>query len=381
MIGDVDVLIVGAGPNGLATAAYAAARGLSTRIIGEPMGFWKHNMPPRMLLRSGVDWHLDPLGIHTFAAYLRERSLDPEQVTPIPVQLFLDYAGWFQAKKRIDVVQDLVVSLRAGGSGFEAELARGGRIAARNVVIATGCKDYKFIPLDIVADLPSDRYAHTCDLVEFSFLRGKRCLIVGGRQGAFEWAALINEESAAEVHVVYRHDTPHFEPSDWSWIDRHVDEMLGTPGWYRGLSEPDRQAVDQHFWEEAKLKLEPWLWDRLGHDGILSWPRRTVSNCSLAPGGQIDVSLDNGSRLRVDFVVLATGYHVDIARLPLLEDTSILPRIQTAGGYPVLDDAFQSTLPGMYFAGLASTRDFGPMFGFVRGCTATARLIVDHLVA
>jgi thioredoxin reductase len=297
------------------------------------------------------------------------------------VQLFLEYAGWFQAKKRIDVVQDLVVSLRAGGSGFEAGLAQGGRIAARNVVIATGYKDYKFIPLDIVAELPADRYAHTCDLVDFSPLRGKRCLIVGGRQSAFEWAALINEEIAAEVHVVYRHDMPRFEPSDWSWMDRHVDEMLSTPGWYRGLSEPDRQAVDQHFWEEAKLKLEPWLWDRLGHDGILSWPRRTVSNCSLAQGGQVDVSLDNGSRLRVDFVVLATGYHVDITRLPLLEDTSILPRIQTAGGYPVLDDAFQSTLPGVYFAGLASTRDFGPMFGFVRGCTATARLIVDQVVA
>jgi len=93
------------------------------------------------------------------------------------------------------------------------------------------------------------------------------------------------------------------------------------------------------------------------------------------------VNLDNGSRLRVDFVVLATGYHVDLTRLTLLADASILPRIQTAGGYPVLDDTFQSTLPGMYFAGLTSTRDFGPMFGFVRGCTATARLIVDHLVA
>jgi hypothetical protein len=57
-------------------------------------------------------------------------------------------------------------------------------------------------------------HSHTCDLVDFAGLRGKRCLIVGGRQSAFEWAALIHEAGAAAVHVCYRHDTPAFKTAD-----------------------------------------------------------------------------------------------------------------------------------------------------------------------
>lgn len=379
VMADVDVLVIGAGPNGLATAAYLGSQRRSFVLVGEAMGFWKHHMPPRMLLRSGVEWHLDPLEIHTFEAYLREQSIDPATVLPIRVQLFLDYARWFQCHKQLNVVEDMVIALRAVGSGFEADLGSGDRIVARNVVIATGSREFKHIPRDLVAGLPSDSYAHTSDLVEFSRLRGLRCLIVGGRQSAFEWAALINEESGAEVHVVYRHDTPRFEQSDWSWVDRHVDELLTVPGWYKNLADRDRQVVDQQFFEQATLKLEPWLWERLGNQGILSWPRRSVTRCSTTTNGQIEVTLDNWSRLRVDYVVLATGYKVDINQMSLLEHPSMRFRVEAVDGYPVLDGAFQSTLPGLYFTGAASIRDQGPLFGFVRGCTAAARLIGDHL--
>ena len=35
---------------------------------------------------------------------------------------------------------------------------------------------------------------------------------------------------------------------------------------------------------------------------------------------------------------------------------------------------------GLYIAGFASTRDFGPFFGFTKGCPAAAKLIVDDLL-
>lgn len=34
-----------------------------------------------------------------------------------------------------------------------------------------------------------------------AFLRGRRCLIVGGRQSAYEWAALIHEHGAGEQRL------------------------------------------------------------------------------------------------------------------------------------------------------------------------------------
>ena len=88
----------------------------------------------------------------------------------------------------------------------------------------------------------------------------------------------------------------------------------------------------------------------------------------------------NRLALRVDFVVLATGYRVDLRCLPFLSPGTILDHLHMAEGYPVLDVHFQSNLPGLFFPGLAATGDFGPFFGFVRGCPASARLIVERVL-
>jgi NADPH-dependent 2,4-dienoyl-CoA reductase/sulfur reductase-like enzyme len=97
--------------------------------------------------------------------------------------------------------------------------------------------------------------------------------------------------------------------------------------------------------------------------------------------GQLEAILDDGTRVPADFVVLATGYRVDLQRLPLLSHPSLLPQIALAEGYPLLDERLQASLPGLFFPGLAATRDFRPFFGFVRGCPVAARLIVEAIAA
>jgi hypothetical protein len=52
------LLVIGAGPYGLATAACAKRAGIEELVVGEPMAFWRENMPSGMMLRSGADWHL-----------------------------------------------------------------------------------------------------------------------------------------------------------------------------------------------------------------------------------------------------------------------------------------------------------------------------------
>ncbi len=49
-------------------------------------------------------------------------------------------------------------------------------------------------------------------------------------------------------------------------------------------------------------------------------------------------------------------------------------------GFPVLDEAFGTSLPGLYLPGFTATRDFGPFFGFVKGTPTAATLIVQDLL-
>ncbi len=81
----------------------------------------------------------------------------------------------------------------------------------------------------------------------------------------------------------------------------------------------------------------------------------------------------------VDYVLLATGYKISVANFTFLSKASIMPNLMEMEGYPVLDEDFQSSVPGLFFAGSAAARDFGPAFGFVIGCTVAAKAIVQRV--
>ena len=119
---------------------------------------------------------------------------------------------------------------------FRAELLDGTGIVAQQVVVAIGFQYFAHVPDDLAARLSTARSEHTCTAVDLERLAGRRCLIVGGRQSAFEWAALAAEAGAASVDVSYRHDTPRFTQSDWLWADALVQRFVDEPGWYAGSS-------------------------------------------------------------------------------------------------------------------------------------------------
>jgi len=96
-------------------------------------------------------------------------------------------------------------------------------------------------------------------------------------------------------------------------------------------------------------------------------------------GGELQARLSDGTGLLVDHVVFACGYKADLSRVPYL--AGVLDRVQVTDGFPVLDEAFGTSLPGLYLPGFVATRDFGPFFGFVKGTPAAATLIVRDLLA
>ena len=376
---DTELLVIGAGPYALATAALARDRGIDTTVVGRSMGFWREHMPANMFLRSGPDWHLDGAGVDTLQAYLAEQQIDPDDVDPIPIGLFLDYAAWFTARKGLPVREELVVELEKLDARFDARLDSGEAVRADFVVAAPGIRQYTQVP-EWAASVPAARSAHTCDLVDLSELSGARVVIIGGRQSAYEWAALLCEHGAERIDVVHRHDVPRFERVSWKFVDEHVERTLAVPGYWRNLPDHEQEAIDRRFWEVGRLTLEHWLAPRLDSRRVTRWPGTEVTEVIAGHDGDgMRVVLSNAQSLTADFIVFACGYAVDLGKVPYLR--GVLDSVALADGFPMLDEHFQTTLDGLYITGYSATRDFGPFFGFVKGSPAAATLIVRDLVA
>jgi thioredoxin reductase len=370
------LLVIGAGPYALSTAACARRHGIETIVLGRPMDFWREHMPARMFLRSGTDWHLDAAGVHTLEAFLEDRHITAGEVDPIPVGVFLDYARWFEQAEGIEVREELVAGLTKLDGHFVATLDSGDRVEAGAVVAAPGLSHFTTVP-GWAAELGTQRGSHSCDLVRFEELSGARVLIVGGRQSAYEWAALIGEQGAERVDVVHRHDVPRFDKVSWKFVDAYVEMTVRVPGWWRNLPAAEKDAISRRFWEVGRLTLEGWLTPRLGSVNVVQWPGAEVVEAE-ARGDRSQVRLSNSEQLMVDAVVFATGYQPQLGRVPYL--SGVLDDIETADGFPVLDERFGASLAGLYLPGFPATRDFGPFFGFVKGAPAAATLIVEDLL-
>jgi len=254
-------------------------------------------------------------------------------------------------------------------------------------VLAPGFKHFAHVPEDLKTKIPEGCFhnagrlacEHTSEFVEFSEARNKRYLIIGGRQSAFEWAALLLESGASAVHLSHRHPSPAFATADWSWVNPLVEGMVENPNWFRELSQHDKDAVSHKLWAEGRLKVEPWLESRLKDDRLSVWSETELVSCLQRENGELVATLTNGETLTIDKLVLATGYKVDLTRLPYLAAGNLLNKLEIRNGYPVLDDHFETSVPGLFITSMPAGQDFGPFFGFTISVRTSAKLICERL--
>lgn len=376
---DRQLVIVGAGPYGLALASSCERLGIDYLLVGKPFGFWLDHTPAGMRLRSGVDWHVDPVEVDTIRAFLSEQGTESEVEEALSRDDFVAYLRWFVERKRLSLRPGLVTRLEERRGRFELALSDGCRVGATQVVIAPGFQPFCHQPDEVTSLLPADRSTHSSELRDPGRFRGQRLLVIGGRQSAFESAIGLAAGGAATVHVAYRHETPSFERSDWSWVKPYLESLPTAIGGLRRLDEEESRVLESRFFDEGKLKLEPWLGKRVERSGIVKHSKVVIASCRSGVDGRLDIELSDGTQLVVDHVILATGYRVDLDRLGYIVPQT-LERIGREDGYPQLDDHFQSTVTGLYFAGYPAVRAFGPFFGFVVGAPCAARVIVHYLL-
>lgn len=378
------VVVVGAGPYGLAVSAHLRGQGVETQTFGKPMEFWQ-KMPPSMHLKSTYSSITisDPQRQYTQQRYAEKSGTPVEE--PVPLPFLLGYAEWFRQNNVPDIDTAYVSNVARDGKRFRVTLDDGREVAASQVVVASGVARFANIP-GYARDLPETLVTHTQEHTDFSPYSGQQVVVVGGGESALESAALLHE-AGAEVEVIAR------EPV--IWINRGLANNLtrrifyppsdvgpaglawvvNFPGVFRMLPENARKTIDHRC---VRPSVAPWLRHRVEHKLRVT---ESTSITSATPRGErLALTLSDGTSREIDHLFLGTGYAPDVERLTFLEP-DLRARIIRNNGYTVLNEWFESSVPGVYFTGAIAGYTFGPICRFIAGTGACARQIARRAAA
>jgi thioredoxin reductase (NADPH) len=173
-----DVVIIGAGPSGLAAAVYAASEGLDVLVL-------ETNVPGGQAGSSSkIENYLGfPTGISgqdlTARAYTQAQKFG--------AQLMIAKG----AKQ-----------LACDRKPYAIEIENGQRVPARAVIIATGA-EYRKLPLENVSQFEGAGVYYGATFIEARLCRGQEVIVVGGGNSAGQ-AAVFLAQTASRVHVLVR---------------------------------------------------------------------------------------------------------------------------------------------------------------------------------
>jgi cation diffusion facilitator CzcD-associated flavoprotein CzcO len=403
----LDVLIVGAGQSGLATA-FALKRDRVTNVLvidRAPTGLegpWitYARMPT---LRSpknqtGPDLGLPSLTFEAWVDALRGPGYF-ERIGMIAAEDWQAYLQWYRRVLELPVRNDTALTglapgqLDDGGRCVLATLSTGETLAARKIVLATGQDGTGewWMP-DFIRVLPDDVRAHTCDEIDFARLEGKTVAVLGAGASAMDNAAVALEHGA-DVRLFCRRAEPMV-------IQRY--RWLTFAGFLRHLGD----MPDEWRWRFMRVILT----EREG------FPGDTYKRVTAFPNFRIEVgrpwtgaSMENG-RIRLetsrgpfhaDFAICGTGVRHDLGKRPelapfadkvaLWRDRFTPPAddrddLLAAYAYLSPDYSFVEKVPGsapwisdIHVFGIGSTLSFGPSGSSINAMTIAVPKLVAGL--
>ena len=367
---DHDVLVIGAGPAGLATSACLSAQGVPHEVIereAEIAASWRR--------------HYDRLHLHTTKRY-----------SGLPLSPWPGAAPRYPSRTQVvDYLQDYAVThaitpelgvevlrVRRHGDHFVVETSRGTR-SPRAVVVATGYNGVANIP-----DFPglndfAGEVIHTAAYKNPKNYAGKKVLVVGcGNSGAE--IALDLAECGVDTAMVVRGPV-HVIPRD----------LLGRPSQETGIAlsvlpVPIRDAIITTVMRFAVGDLSRWgiVRPSTGPQKMIEEQGRVpildVGTVAKIKEGKIrvvpaiqevlasGVGFTDGQHLPFDVIILATGYTPGLDRV--IEG---FESIADARGRPHRFGE-ETAIPGLYFVGFKN-----PPTGALREITLEAPRVAESI--
>lgn len=181
---EVDVTIIGGGPVGLFAAFYAGLRGMSTRIIDS----------------------LPELGGQLTALYPEKYVYDmpgfPKVLAKDLAKQLGEQGLQFGAET---VLEDTACELVHTGTGYLIRTTSGRELPTRTVIISAGAGAFTPTRIGVEREAEFEGKGICYGVKDKASLAGKRLLIIGGGDSAFDWCLNL-EPIAKEITLVHRRD-------------------------------------------------------------------------------------------------------------------------------------------------------------------------------
>jgi len=358
------------------------------------MDSWLAHMPKGMMLKSDgfASDIYDPQGAFTLRQFCAERGIEyADTGVPVRLETFTAYGLAFKDRMVPELEDKLVASVDRLPEGFRLQLEDGETLQARTVVLAVGITHFEYVP-ESLAHLPAEFLSHSARHREVEPFRGRDVVVIGGGASALDLAGLLHE-AGANVQLVSRrtelkfHSQPTGKPrSRWQQI-RHPQSGLG-PG-LRSRFFADAPGAFYYLPEGLRVEV---VRRSLGPSGGWFIRDKVIGKVPLHLGctpqgaevrnGRVHLKVqtvdNNEQEIVTGHVIAATGYKVDLERLKFLSP-EIRSKIKVLHGSPVLSSGFESSVPGVYFAGVAAANSFGPVMRFAYGAGFAARTLTRAL--
>jgi thioredoxin reductase (NADPH) len=222
-----DVVVVGAGPAGLATSVYAGSEGLSVLTIDCRSFGGQAGASARIENYLGF-----PTGISGMALMGRAFS----QAQKFGVQV---------------AIPDEAVKLDCGNAPCRVQLATGERIKARAVVVATGAR-YRRLGVDRLEEYEGASVHYWASPLEADLCSGQEVALVGGGNSAGQATVflasrarrvtLVARRPLAETMSQYLVERIEAQPNVDVVIGCEIAELIGADGVLEGVSWRDRRS-------------------------------------------------------------------------------------------------------------------------------------------
>ncbi|NNM66942.1 MAG: SidA/IucD/PvdA family monooxygenase [Spirochaetales bacterium] len=356
------ILVIGAGPYGIALANELWNRGIDFTLVGIPFELWHEHTFHHSSLRS--DRHTsevsDPENRYTLSEYLRRTSPTETSLRGrIPIDLFRAYLKDVEKRLPYPLVRQKVTTLSAVPEGFTAVLSDGEELLFRRVVVAAGIGAHRYLP-SVLSHLTREKVVHSWDVQDLGAWTGLNILVVGAGQSAGESVAHLSKNNKV-TWVRARPPVYYSEPLD---LPKPIFKaILQVSPFFYFLPSYVKKIFGKKF---VISTITPDLQPVLESQEVVRITARVE-----------ELNMEEDKKSPFDVILACTGYRYHLNNLSFLSG-DLKRRVKAVQGVPDLDFNFESSVAGLHFVGGIAEPSYGPAQRFMMGAEHAARRLGKH---